>query len=520
MKWLFLFAFSCLAAADYPEIALHESCALETEDPNHHYGLGLAEAYHKFVLDFPEKGKGDFFSFVCEFLPEIPKVIYLETEEEQEKNRFHIDFEARVLEDLPTENPLMFEMDVNGLYYAHEKIRGTASVKGFHHTSFTAAKGVAFAGAIKIAKDRTIEWISDDSGHFRPLSESLVSLLKSFESQGIPLEKIHLSLRRTTHLVSGAEWLEAYKKNKETIPGENVLNREKGSEVNTNSIRQEISMKKLEEMIPSNPFFISAEEVNEILAISGLKMEELLVQLIPIAKTFARPPVSGYHVGGAALGKSGNIYLGVNLEFLDLPLNAAVHGEQFLIANARNHGETEIIAIALSAAPCGHCRQFLTEIDERGQLQILMPNTPPKTLTALLPEAFGPKDLGLKANLLALPTEYPCFIQEYSLVVEGLKAAFASYAPYSQSRSGIAIQTRDGKIYSGSYLENAAFNPSLSPLQTALVALVSDLRSYEEINEVVLVEQKTGKISQEMPTRALLRQVAPSAHFRLEKRDF
>lgn len=292
-----------------------------------------------------------------------------------------------------------------------------------------------------------------------------------------------------------------------------------GATANQTTVLSEASTIKLNEMIPSNPFVILAKQVDEILEASGLDTEELLVQLVPIARSFARPFVSGYQVGAAAIGKSGNIYLGVNLEFPGLPLNATVHGEQFLIANARNHGETEIVALAVSAAPCGHCRQFLHEIDDNGQLQILLPNTPSKTLSSLLPESFGPKDLGLAANFLAQPTEYPPFTQESPLVAKALKAAFASYAPYSHSRSGVAIRTIDGKIYTGSYLENAAFNPSLSPLQTAIVALVTDLRSYEEISEVVLVEQSAAKISQES-ARELLNQLAPHAQFYLEKREF
>ena len=31
--------------------------------------------------------------------------------------------------------------------------------------------------------------------------------------------------------------------------------------------------------------------------------------------------------------------------------------------------------------------------------------------------------------------------------------------PYSNSPSGVALQCRDGRIFTGSYAENAAFNP-------------------------------------------------------------
>lgn len=278
-------------------------------------------------------------------------------------------------------------------------------------------------------------------------------------------------------------------------------------------------MEKLKEMLPSNPFFIPAERANKILAKSGLTMEELLLALIPIAKPFAVTPISGYHVGEAALGESGNIYLGMNIEF-PLPLNFAVHGEQSLVVNARRHGEKRFKMMALPAAPCGHCRQFLNEMDGSEQLLILTPDSPPMTLSSLLPEAFGPKDLGLKGNLLAQPTEYPCFSHESPLVREALKAALSSYAPYSESRSGVAIQIIKGKIYAGPYLENVAFNPSLSPLQVALVPFLMNQHDYEEISKVVLVEKGTSKISQEAVTRALLMKIAPKAHFQLEHREF
>ena len=62
------------------------------------------------------------------------------------------------------------------------------------------------------------------------------------------------------------------------------------------------------------------------------------------------------------LGKSGRLYVGVNLEFPRLPLQHSVHAEQFLIANAAWHGERGLKRIAVNAAPCGHCRQFIAEL--------------------------------------------------------------------------------------------------------------------------------------------------------------
>ena len=39
-----------------------------------------------------------------------------------------------------------------------------------------------------------------------------------------------------------------------------------------------------------------------------------------------------------------------------------IHGEQCLVANALLHGERGLRKLAVSAAPCGHCRQFYSEL--------------------------------------------------------------------------------------------------------------------------------------------------------------
>lgn len=178
-----------------------------------------------------------------------------------------------------------------------------------------------------------------------------------------------------------------------------------------------------------------------------------------------------------------------------------------------NHSETGILKMATSAAPCGHCRQFLNEIDTEGRLEILMPNHPPEKLSFFLPEAFGPKDLGLWIDPWNSQGKN---LEPSSIIAKAIDAATASHAPYSQSKSGVAIQTIDGKVYTGAYVENAAFNPSLSPFHVALAGLVSDLCSYDEISRVILVEQESAKISHEGSIRAMLDRIAPQAQFHRE----
>jgi cytidine deaminase len=68
-----------------------------------------------------------------------------------------------------------------------------------------------------------------------------------------------------------------------------------------------------------------------------------------------------------------------------------------------------------------------------------------------------------------------------------------------------------GVIVSGSYLENAAFNPSLSPLQSALVSVVMHQEEPANIKRVVLVEMTGATITHQAETRMVLAALAPRA---------
>lgn len=262
-----------------------------------------------------------------------------------------------------------------------------------------------------------------------------------------------------------------------------------------------------------NLFFIPSEKVEEIKVATALTNEELLQALIPYAKRSSLPAISNYQVGAAALGQSGNIYLGVNIEIPDWPLNEAIHGEQCLVANARNHGEKELLMLALSAAPCGHCRQFLIEMGPSSkELLIVVPGVKDKNLDFYLPNSFGPQDLGKVGGMLTPPEEFASK-HECPLTAKAIEAAQSSYAIHTDAYSGVAIQTNDGEIYKGSYIENAAYNPSLSPLQTAIAVLVADGKSYADMTNVILIEKADAKISHRKKTKGILKTIAPNASF-------
>jgi len=239
-----------------------------------------------------------------------------------------------------------------------------------------------------------------------------------------------------------------------------------------------------------------------------------MLERIAEAQKYARPALTHFRVGAVVRGTSGQLYLGVNLEFPGASLGQTVHAEQAALANAFMHDEPGIAAIAVSAPPCGHCRQFLYEFSAGREIEILLPDQMPMPLSSLLPHPFGPLDLKVKQDPLSQPRVKPQDI-EGDPARSARYAAARAYAPYTNSRSGVAIRSRSSNIYLGSYIENAAFNPSLPPLQTALVGMALANEAFGDIVEVVLAEASNNSISQLSATKALLAVIAPRAEFRL-----
>ena len=243
--------------------------------------------------------------------------------------------------------------------------------------------------------------------------------------------------------------------------------------------------------------------------------DEELRRAVAEARALARAPVSGFAVGAAARGGSGAVYPGANLEFPGLPLGATVHAEQAAIANAWAHGETSVSALAVSAAPCGHCRQFLNELRDARELRVLIPGRDAMTLGELLPEAFGPDVLGTTERLLDEAVHRLQFADPAAVTAidplpgAALSAATTSYAPYSGTLAGLALALADGSIVAGRSAENAAYNPGLPPLQAALIALAVAGTSYDAIARAVLVET-AGSVSHQAASAALLAAVAPA----------
>eukprot|EP00191_Tetraselmis_sp_GSL018_P008532 CAMPEP_0177616572 /NCGR_PEP_ID=MMETSP0419_2-20121207/24251_1 /TAXON_ID=582737 /ORGANISM="Tetraselmis sp., Strain GSL018" /LENGTH=412 /DNA_ID=CAMNT_0019114687 /DNA_START=89 /DNA_END=1324 /DNA_ORIENTATION=+ len=285
--------------------------------------------------------------------------------------------------------------------------------------------------------------------------------------------------------------------------------------------------------ISSGRFVLEADEVQELKNSTGLSEDELLLHLVSPAATLARPPVSLFHVGAVGLGASGRAFVGINLEFRRLPLSCSVHAEQFLVVNLLHHGEEALRTIAVSAAPCGYCRQFYSELACAAGVRFIF-GSGSYTLDELLPQRFRPQDLlgEPPPPLLLEPQDNPVRLAPGSEAAaaellnsggplalaarQALEQARRSYAPYSGCPAGLGIVAEDGRVYSGAYIESAAYNPSLPPLQSALVsALVQGMPSYQRVTEVILAERSGVEVRHAAATELMLSQIAPHAPLRV-----
>lgn len=241
---------------------------------------------------------------------------------------------------------------------------------------------------------------------------------------------------------------------------------------------------------------LTADDVSRICAQCQLDADSLAFELLPLAAACALTPVSDFHVGAIAQGVSGAFYWGANMEFDGLPLQQTVHAEQSAVSHAWMCNEPALRAVTVNYTPCGHCRQFMNELNSAPALRICLPGRLPAQLSHYLPDAFGPRDLAITTLLMDDIDNGLALTTDDALCQLALSAANRSHAPYSKAFSGIALETRRGRRYTGRYAENAAFNPSLPPLQAALNLVNLAGEALSDIQRAVLVESSHVTLSQ------------------------
>ena len=127
---------------------------------------------------------------------------------------------------------------------------------------------------------------------------------------------------------------------------------------------------------------------------------EALIAAARDAATRAYAPYSKFHVGAAVLLSDGRIVTGANVENASYGLSLCA--EAVALAKVANEGLlADVVEIAVTGGtdtifPCGRCRQMLNEAAQLGDRDIAIYCGSARNrhmLSALLPHAFGPKDL-------------------------------------------------------------------------------------------------------------------------------
>ena len=128
--------------------------------------------------------------------------------------------------------------------------------------------------------------------------------------------------------------------------------------------------------------------------------QELIARARQAAEA-AYVPYSHFPVGAALVTRSGEVFVGANVENASYGLTVCAERNAAFAAVLAGHREIAAIAVvapkALRASPCGACRQVLNEFAPRGEpMQVYLEgqgSIDTTTLARLLPDAFGPADL-------------------------------------------------------------------------------------------------------------------------------
>ncbi|HEY5872994.1 MAG TPA: cytidine deaminase [Gaiellaceae bacterium] len=118
-----------------------------------------------------------------------------------------------------------------------------------------------------------------------------------------------------------------------------------------------------------------------------------LLALADAAAARAYAPYSSVQVGCAVLARDGRVIEGVNVENASYPLGVCAERTAFSRAVAEGYRPGDFAVAAITASPCGGCRQWLLEMRvdrvvfrNGGRVVTLTPDQ-------LLPESFDSVDL-------------------------------------------------------------------------------------------------------------------------------
>ena len=103
----------------------------------------------------------------------------------------------------------------------------------------------------------------------------------------------------------------------------------------------------------------------------------------------AYAPYSRFHVGCAVSTRDGNVVEGVNVENAAYPLGVCAERAAFARAISEGHRPGDFVVAAITASPCGGCRQWLLEMGVERVVFRSGDRVVTMTPDELLPASFG-----------------------------------------------------------------------------------------------------------------------------------
>jgi len=107
----------------------------------------------------------------------------------------------------------------------------------------------------------------------------------------------------------------------------------------------------------------------------------------------AYAPYSRFHVGCAVSTRDGNVVEGVNVENAAYPLGVCAERAAFARAISEGHRPGDFVVAAITASPCGGCRQWLLEMGVERVVFRSGDRVVTMTPDELLPASFGSSEL-------------------------------------------------------------------------------------------------------------------------------
>ena len=219
--------------------------------------------------------------------------------------------------------------------------------------------------------------------------------------------------------------------------------------------------------------------------------EELLAAADAVAAR-AYAPYSRFHVGCAVLCRDGRVVEGVNVENAAYPLGVCAERTTFSRAVAEGYRPGDFTVAAITASPCGGCRQWLAEMRVERVLFRNGGRIVEMTPDELLPEQFESSNLpgSMKAGLVAVAGRPNVGKSTLVNALTGEKVAITSTVPNTTRRRIFGVA--NGDDWQLVLVDLPGFQRPMDALTERMQETVDG--SFEDVDVVLLVLSARDRI--------------------------